>query len=66
MPGATLGLDVSTRERRVDAVRLVTAALKYQPQAHRHEAMAELEAGMRESIAAAKVTPMRRKGAGVR
>ena len=27
---------------------------------------AELEAGMRESIAAAKVTPMRRKGAGVR
>ncbi len=43
VPGATLGLDVSTRERRVDAVRLVTAALKYQPQAHRHEAMAELE-----------------------
>lgn len=43
VPGATLGLDVSSRERRVDAVRLVTAALKYQPQSHRHEAMTELE-----------------------
>lgn len=43
VPGATLGLDVSSTERRVDAVRLVTAALKYQPQEERHEAMAELE-----------------------
>ncbi|WP_269632697.1 polysaccharide deacetylase family protein [Pelomonas sp. BJYL3] len=43
VPGATPGLDVSSREGRVDAVRLVTAALKYQPQDQRREAMAELE-----------------------
>ena len=43
VPGATPPLDISSVERRVVAVRLVTAALKYQAQDQRHAAMTELE-----------------------